>query len=148
MRGSRSTIRRGSLGSGSARGGTRRARGSRSGSGTSCSGETGVNGRASSSNTVGRLGNASSIGHRLDLAERLGGLAVGMDSTTGIRIDTGEVLAFTLARLEDTINIGSRGIVLATNTIKDVLAVVGRVGTSGIAHLHTEDVAAHKAKRR
>lgn len=70
-----------------------------------------------------------------------------MNSTRGISVDTREVLALALAGLEDTINVRSRGVVLAANTIEDVLAVVLSVGTSRVANLEAEHVATHEAKR-
>ena len=49
-----------------------------------------------------------------------------------------------MASLEDTIDVGSRSIELATNTIKDVLAIVSGISTSGVTALQTEDTGAHE----
>lgn len=84
------------------------------------------------------------IGHGADGAEGLWWLSIGLNGTSGISVDTGEVLALAKAALEDTISIGSRSVVLATDTIKDVLAVVGSIGASGIASLETEGVSTHE----
>jgi len=67
-----------------------------------------------------------------------------MDSTSRIGVDTGEVLVLTLARLEDAVDIGSGGVVLAADTVKDVLAKVLGVGAFGVACLEAENVAAHE----
>jgi len=69
---------------------------------------------------------------------------IGDGGTSGIGVDTWEVLVITEAAQEGTIDIGSGGIVLATNTIEDVLAVVSSVGTCGIASLEAEGSSTHE----
>ena len=58
----------------------------------------------------------------------------------------GEVLAITLARLKDAVDVGSGSVVCATNTVIDVLAVLGGVGASGVASFEAENISTHKAK--
>lgn len=71
-------------------------------------------------------------------------MLVGDGGTSSIGVDTWEVLVVTEAAQEGTIDIGSGGIVLATDTIKDVLAVVGGVGTRGVASLEAESSSTHE----
>lgn len=84
----------------------------------------------------------------MNRAERLRGLSVGLSSAGRIGVYTGEVLALTLAGLEDTIEIRSRSVELAANAIKDVLAEVLGVGARRVASLETEYVRAHEAKEQ
>jgi hypothetical protein len=153
-RASRTSGRTRGAGSGETRGTARRSGAGRASAGrgrrrgTGGSRETGVDGGAGGSHTVGRLGDAGSVWHGLDLAEGLRGLRVGLNRPAGVCVDTREVLALALARLKGSINIGSRGVVLAANTIKDVLAVLSGIGTGRVACLHAEDVAAHKARKQ
>lgn len=65
--------------------------------------------------------------------------------TVAASVDTREVLVFTEAAQEGAILVGSRGIVLAADTIEDVLAIAGSVRTSGVASLQAEDISAHEA---
>jgi len=71
-------------------------------------------------------------------------LLVSDGGTCGISVDTWEVLVVTEAAQEGTIDIGSGGIVLATDTIEDVLAVVGGVSTCGVASLEAEGSSTHE----
>jgi hypothetical protein len=93
---------------------------------------------------LGSGGDPSAVGHAGDGAERLRGLLVGGDNTVSASVDTWEVLVVTSAAQEDIVNIGSGGIVGATDTIKDVLAVVGGVSTCGVASLEAELSSTHK----
>lgn len=79
-----------------------------------------------------------------DGSEVLRWLGVGLNGTSSVSVDTGEVLVFTEAALEDTILIGSGSIVLAADTVKDVLAEVSSVGTSRIASLEAENTSTHE----
>lgn len=91
-----------------------------------------------------RGGDASSVWHGGDGAERLRGLLVGGDDTISTSIDTWEVLVVTEAGQEDVVDVGSGGVISATDTIENVLAVVGSVSTSGIASLEAELASTHK----
>jgi len=64
--------------------------------------------------------------------------------TIGSSIDAREVLVVTEAAQKDAILVGSWGIVLAANTIIDVLAVGGSVRTSRVASLQTENISTHE----
>jgi len=59
-------------------------------------------------------------------------------------VDTREVLVVTQARLEDTVLVRSRSIVLAADTIEEMLAVVGGVRIQRVTRLETEHVGAHE----
>jgi hypothetical protein len=65
-------------------------------------------------------------------------------STGSIGVDAREVLVLAEAAQENTIDVGSGGIVLATDTIEDVLAVTGGVGACGVACLKAEGSSTHK----
>jgi hypothetical protein len=71
-------------------------------------------------------------------------LSVGLDGTTRIGVDAREILVFTLARLECTVLGIVGGIVGASNTVEDVLAVVGSVGTGRITNLEAENATTHE----
>jgi len=92
---------------------------------------------------AGARGDTGNIWDGGDGTEGLSGLNVCDSGTSGIGIDSWEVLVITEAAQEGTINVGSGGIVLATDTIEDVLAVVGGVGTCGVASLEAESSSTH-----
>ena len=71
-------------------------------------------------------------------------MSVGLDLTTRIGIDAGEVLVVTLARLESTVLGVIWGVVGAPDTIVNMLAEMSSVGASRVASLKTESVAAHE----
>jgi hypothetical protein len=61
-----------------------------------------------------------------------------------LSVDTGEVLVITKAGLESSVLGSVGGVVRAADTIKDVLAEVGGIGTSGVADLEAESIATHE----
>jgi hypothetical protein len=71
-------------------------------------------------------------------------LLIGDGDTSSISVNTGEVLVVTEAAQEGTIDVGSGGIVLAANTIENVLAVIGGASTCGVASLEAKDSSTHK----
>jgi len=89
-------------------------------------------------------GDAGFIGHGGDRTESLVGLLVSGDLTVGTSVDTWEILRFTLAALENVIGVRSGSVILATDTIKDVLAVLSRIGTRWIASLQAELSSTHE----
>jgi len=89
-------------------------------------------------------GDAGFIGHGGDRTESLVGLLVSGDLTVGASVDTWEILRFTLAALENVIGVRSGSVILATDTIKDVLAVLSRIGTRWIASLQAELSSTHE----
>ena len=70
-----------------------------------------------------------SVGHNLTIAS----------------VNTREVLVVTLARLEGTVLRVVGGVVVATDTIVDVLAEVGSVGAVGVTRLEAELVSTDEA---
>jgi len=68
-------------------------------------------------------------------------LSVGNDLAVGC-VDTGEVGVLGIARLEDFILGGIGSVVGASNTVVDVLAVVGGVGAGWVAGLEAEGIGA------
>lgn len=142
----------GTLGGGTSRTGgargTRRA-GGRAGRGAGRAGGRGElreELRRLEGDTVRRGGDARGVGHRGDGAERLGGLGVGHDLAVG-SVYTGEVLVVGVAHLEDTLLRGVRADVAHTDTVEDVLAVVGRVRVRGVAHLEARGVRTNEARQ-
>jgi len=101
------------------------------------------NDRAGHGNAVRRLGDPSGIGHGRDGSKRLRGLGVCHNGTVG-SVNTGRILAFTFAGLEDAVDVSSGGVVLAANTIKDVLAKLSSPRAGGVAELHAENVGTHE----
>jgi hypothetical protein len=71
-------------------------------------------------------------------------LLVGGDLTVGTSVDTREVLRFTLTAFKGAFNVGSGSVVPATDTIKDVFAVPGSVGTSWVTSFQAEDLSTHE----
>jgi hypothetical protein len=69
---------------------------------------------------------------------------IGGNDTISTSVDTWEVLVVTEAAQEDIVNIGGGGVVLAADTIKDVLAVISGVSTCGVASLEAELSSTHK----
>jgi len=107
-------------------------------------GESAVDDRGSVSDTVGGSGDLGLVWHGANCAQRLGRLSVGLDLTTRIGVDSGEVLVFTLAGLESTILGGIWGVEGASDTIVNMLAETSSVGAGRVASLKTETVAAHE----
>jgi hypothetical protein len=93
---------------------------------------------------LGACWDSGSVRDGGDSTERLSGLLVGDGGTSSISVDTGEVLVITEAAQEGTIDVGGGSIVLATDTIEDVLAVVGGVSTCGVASLEAEGSSTHE----
>jgi hypothetical protein len=83
------------------------------------------------------------IGHGGNLTKRLWWLLVG-DDLTADSVDTREVLRFTLAAFECAVNICSRSIELATDTIEDVFAEFGSVGACWVTSFQAEDLSTHE----
>lgn len=96
---------------------------------------------------VGGGGDTRFIRDRRDGAEGLGRLGIGKGGAA-CGVDTREVLVLALASLEGSVLGIVRGIVLATNTIINVLAVVGGVGSLGITDFEAEGITAHEAERK
>jgi hypothetical protein len=67
-----------------------------------------------------------------------------LDLTVGVGVDTGEVLVGALASLEGPVLSIVGGVVGASDTVVDVLAVVCSMSASRVANLETENVAAHE----
>ena len=67
-----------------------------------------------------------------------------MDLTAGIGVDAGEVLVSTFTGLESTVLSVIGGIVGASNTVVDMLAVVSSVGTGRVADLEAENASTHE----
>jgi len=71
-------------------------------------------------------------------------LGVGHDLAVGC-VNTGVVSVLGVAGFEDVV-LGIVGsVVSASNAVEDVLAIVSRVGTSGVAGLEAEGVGANEA---
>lgn len=117
--------------------------GGRGGNATGC-GKGRIEERRSVGDTVGRGRNFGLVRDGTDRTQRLRGLGVGLDLTACIRVNTGEVLVVTLARLECTVLGVVGGVVGAPNTIVDVLAEVGSVGTSRVTDLEAEHATSHE----
>jgi hypothetical protein len=71
-------------------------------------------------------------------------LSIGANNSISASVNTREVLVIAQAALEDTVDIGSRSVIRATNTIKDMLAVVSGIWTSRITSLETEHIGSHE----
>jgi hypothetical protein len=71
-------------------------------------------------------------------------LSVGLNGTSSISVDSGEVLVGALAAEEGSVDVGSRSVVLASNTVKYVLTEMGSVGTGGVASLEAERSSTHE----
>jgi len=71
-------------------------------------------------------------------------LGIGLDLTTGIGVDAGEVLVVTITRLKGTVFGVVGGIVGTSDAVEDVFAVASSVGASGVASLETESVTTHE----
>jgi len=67
-------------------------------------------------------------------------LSVGLDLTVRVGVGTGEVNNVTLALLEDTVRSVVGDVVVATNTVEDVLAELVVIGVSGVTSLEAEAV--------
>ena len=75
-----------------------------------------------------------------DRTQRLGRLSIGLDLTVGVGVDAGEVLVVARASLEGPVLGVVGGVVGTSDTIEDMFAEVGSVGTSGVADLKAEEV--------
>lgn len=71
-------------------------------------------------------------------------MGVGLDLAGGISVDAGEVLVGTLAGLKSTVLGVVRSVIGTSDTVEDMLAVVGGIGASRVTDLETENVAAHE----
>jgi len=91
-----------------------------------------------------RGGDSGGVWHGGDGSERLGGLLEARGQAISTSVDTREVLVVTKARLENTILVSSWGIVVAANTVKDVVTELGGVGVGLVASLEAENVRAHE----
>lgn len=114
------------------------------GDGRADGGESSVDGRRSVGDAVGRSGNLWCVWNGADGTQRLGRLSVGLDLSGGVGVDTGEVLVVTLARFECSVLGVVGSIVSASDTIEDMLAVVGSIGTGRVAGLEAECATAHE----
>ena len=83
-----------------------------------------------------------------DGTERLRRLSVGLDLSSWICVDAGEVLVVALARLKRAVLGVVWRIVCTSNTVVDVLAEVTGVGASRIAGLEAKEVSAIEARIR
>jgi hypothetical protein len=92
-------------------------------------------------------GDLGLVGHRRDGTERLGRLSVRLNFAI-LSVDTGEVLVVALAVLKDAINSVVGDVVVASDTIEDVFAIVSSVGFGLIASLEAELVTTDEAKRQ
>jgi len=106
--------------------------------------ETGIDEGRGLGDTVGRSGDLGRVWLAGDGTQRLRGLRVCLDQTAGIGVDAGEVLIFTIARLEGAVFGVVWGIESASDTVVDVFAEVSSVGASGVASLETESVTTHE----
>lgn len=97
-------------------------------------------------NTVGRCGHAGGVRDGGDGAERFSGLSVGHDLAIQ-GVGSREVLVLTLARLEGAVLGVVGGVVVAADTVVDVLTEVGSVGAVGVAGLEAELVSTDEAAR-
>ena len=109
-------------------------------------GEGGVDDRGSVGDAVGRSGDLGLVRDGGDCSQRLRGLSVGLNLTAWIGIDAGEVLVGALARFERAVLGVIGGVVEASDTIVNVFAVPGSVGTSGVASLEAEETSAKETK--
>lgn len=107
-------------------------------------GKSSIDGRRSVSDTVGRSGNLWCVWNGADGTQRLGRLSVGLDLAGGVGVDTWEVLVVTLARLKRAVLGVVGSIVGASDTIEDMLAVVGSMCTCRVAGLETEGATTHE----
>jgi len=84
------------------------------------------------------------IWHGADGSQGFRRLSVCNNSARCIGVNTREVLVFTLARLESTILSIIGGVISATNSVENVLAVVRSMCSSRVASLQTESVTTHE----
>jgi len=94
--------------------------------------------------TVGRVRDLRGIRNIGNGAERLWGLSVRRDDTSGVGVHSWRILVITVT---DGILVGSVagwGNIVATHTIEDVVAVLGRVSNSGVTCLETKNVGTHE----
>jgi len=108
------------------------------------SGERSVEEGRGVSDAVGGGGDLGLVRHGGNGTQRLSGLSVGLDLAAGIGVNAGEVLVVSSASLEDTSLSIVGGVVGASDTIVDMLTVVGGVGTGGVANLEAENATTHK----
>ena len=107
-------------------------------------GERSVEDRRRVADAVGRSGDLGLVRDGADRTQRLRRLRVGLDFAAWIGVYAGEVLVVTLARFERAI-LGVVGCVVgASNTVVNMLTVVGSVGTSRVTDLEAENATAHE----
>lgn len=87
------------------------------------------------------------VGHGRDSTEGFRRLGVCLDGTGRVGVDTGEGLAVSETRLEGSVLGIVGGVVEASDTVVDVLAVVGGVSTGGVADFEAELRTTHEAKQ-
>jgi hypothetical protein len=63
---------------------------------------------------------------------------------TVLSVDTGEILVFTTAGFKGTVLSVVGGVVLATDTVKDVFAEFAVVRSGGVTGFEAEEVGAHE----
>jgi len=102
------------------------------------------NGGGLVSHAVGRCWDPGNVRHGRDRAKRLWGLSVGADDAVRAGVNTGEVLVITIAAQEEIVDVSSRGVILASNSVENVLAEVGSVGACRVTSLQAEDTRAHE----
>jgi hypothetical protein len=125
-------------------GGLGRTTGRSLGAGDAIGSSGGVDLGRLASDTLRGGGDTGFVGYGLDGTESLGGLLVDDVITSGILVVSREVLVLSLAGLKGTLDVGGGSVVLAADTIVDVLAETGGIGASGVAGLETEGVASHE----
>ena len=109
-------------------------------------GESRVEQRRGVGDTVGRCGHAGGVRDGGDGAERFSGLSVGHDLAI-LGVSSGEILVLALAGLEGAVLSVAGGVVVAADTVVDVLAEVGGVRAVGVAGLEAELVSTDEAAR-
>lgn len=93
-----------------------------------------------------RLGDLRLVWHGADSAQALGRLSVGYGPACFIYIDTGEHLIIGLARCECAIDgtITGRSVVVASDSVEDMFAVMPVVLIGWVAGFKAEHVGAHE----
>ena len=107
----------------------------------------GVQGGRAEGLAVAARGDASDVWHGGDGTEGFRRLGVGDDLAVG-GVDTGEVGVFGVAGFENLVLGGVGGVEGASDTVVDVLAVVGGIGTGGVTCFEAEGVGSEEAVRK